>query len=265
MRLRERVSGEALSLFGSGAIVSEKLASQAGVKAGDTLRFFTQDDAGERTGQVRELRICGVCEYYTGNYVFMTSAVYEEAMGSAPEMNSVFAAAPGDLSARTQLADTLLAIDGVSVASFTDEAIGTYRTMLSTVETVVYVLVAAAALLAFVVLYNLTNINITERVREIATLKVLGFTSREVNMYVFRETLILTVVGALVGCLLGIWMEGFVIQTAEVSQVMFGREIHLPSFAIALALTIGFSLVVTLFMRRKLARIDMVESLKSVE
>ena len=85
------------------------------------------------------------------------------------------------------------------------------------------------------------------------------------NMYVFRETLILTVVGALFGCLLGIWMEGFVIQTAEVSQVMFGREIHLPSFAIALALTIGFSLIVTLFMRRKLARIDMVESLKSVE
>ena len=265
VRLRERVGGEALSLFADGAIVSEKLASQAGVQVGDTLRFFVQDDAGERTGQVRELRVCGICEYYTGNYAFMTSAVYEEAMGVAPEMNSVFASAPGDQAARTALADELLAIDGVSVASYTDEAIGTYRTMLSTVETVVYVLVAAAALLAFVVLYNLTNINITERVREIATLKVLGFTSREVNMYVFRETLILTVVGALFGCLLGMWMEGFVIQTAEVSQVMFGREIHLPSFAIALALTIGFSLVVTLFMRRKLARIDMVESLKSVE
>ncbi len=265
VRLRERVGGETLSLPAAGAVVSEKLASQAGVQAGDVMRFYTQDDAGERTGEARELLVCGICEYYTGNYAFMSASAYEDAFGAAPEMNSVFASAPGTASERSALADEVLAIDGVSVASFTDETIGTYRTMLSTVETVVYVLVAAAALLAFVVLYNLTNINITERVREIATLKVLGFTGREVNMYVFRETLILTVVGALAGCVLGVWMEGFVIQTAEVSQVMFGREIHVASFAIALALTIAFSLVVTLFMRRKLARIDMVESLKSVE
>ena len=102
----------------------------------------------------------------------------------------------------------------------------------------------AAALLAFVVLYNLTNINITERAREIATLKVLGFTSREVDAYIFRETILLSVIGAAIGLVLGVFMEGFVITTAEVDQVMFGRDIHAASFAIAFALTMVFSGIV---------------------
>ena len=114
-------------------------------------------------------------------------------------------------------------------------------------------------------LYNLTNINITERIREIATLKVLGFTPAEVSAYIFRETFLLTLFGSLLGCVLGVGMESFVITTAEVDQMMFGREIHLLSFAIAFGLTLAFSLLVMLFMKRKLDRVDMVESLKSVE
>ena len=153
----------------------------------------------------------------------------------------------------------------MQVVSYYDEVVGKYQKMLKTVDSVVWILVVAAAALAFVVLYNLTNINITERIREIATLKVLGFTPAEVNAYIFRETFLLTLFGALLGCVLGVGMESFVITTAEVDQMMFGREIHLLSFAIAFVLTLAFSLLVMLFMKRKLDRVDMVESLKSVE
>jgi putative ABC transport system permease protein len=130
---------------------------------------------------------------------------------------------------------------------------------------IVVVLVVGAAALAFIVLYNLTNINITERQREIATLKVLGFTRAEVDAYIFREIMLLTILGALVGLIFGIVLEGFVVVTAEVDYVMFGRQIHAPSFAVAFALTLVFAAVVMLFMRRKLDKIDMIESLKSLE
>ena len=137
--------------------------------------------------------------------------------------------------------------------------------MLGSVNMVVVVLVAAAAVLAFVVLYNLTNINITERVREIATLKVLGFNRGEVSRYVFRETLILSTMGALVGLAFGVVLEGFVAASAEVDQVMFGRVIHPESFVIAFALTLVFTALVMAMMRKKLDAVDMVESLKSNE
>ena len=166
---------------------------------------------------------------------------------------------------REVFGDDVLAMDGVKTMTYNDETINSYRSMLKSVDSVVVVLVVAAALLAFVVLYNLTNINITERVREIATLKVLGFTPHEVNAYIYRETMLLSLIGAFVGLFLGIAMEGYVVITAEVDQVMFGREIHALSFVIAFALTMLFSVIVTLAMKFKLKKIDMVESLKSVD
>ena len=153
----------------------------------------------------------------------------------------------------------------MKTVAYNDETIEAYRDMLSSVNMIVVVLVVAAASLAFIVLYNLTNINITERVREIATLKVLGFTPREVNAYIYRETFLLAAIGCAVGLVLGVWMESFVVVTAEVNQVMFGREIHVASFVIAFALTMLFTVLVMLAMRGKLRRIDMVESLKSNE
>ena len=131
-----------------------------------------------------------------------------------------------------------------------DETIDAYHDMLSSVNMIVVVLVVAAAALAFIVLYNLTNINITERMREIATLKVLGFTPREMNAYIFRETFLLAAIGCAVGLVLGVWMEGFVVVTAEVDQVMFGRTIHALSFLWAFLLTmLLFALLVMLAMR----------------
>ena len=130
---------------------------------------------------------------------------------------------------------------------------------------VVLSIIVSAAALAFIVLYNLTNINVEERVREIASLKVLGFTRREVYAYVFREIILLAVIGDVLGLVLGIFLERFVVVTAEVDYVMFGRTIHPESFAYAFALTLAFAVLVILFMRRKLDRVDMVESLKSID
>ena len=137
--------------------------------------------------------------------------------------------------------------------------------MLKSLNLVIVVLIISAGMLAFVVLYNLNNINITERQRELATLKVLGFYNPEVAVYVYRENIILTFVGAAVGAVLGRILHLFVIQTVEVDAAMFGRNINLPSYLYSLAFTVAFSFIVNGVMYFKLRKIDMVESLKSVE
>lgn len=263
--MRERVGHDPLSLDGEGVVISEKLANELGLSTGETMLLFDEDAVGNATGEGREVRVSGIMENYVSQYAFATPEAFGKISGEAPAFTTLFVKATEDETQRAALSDELLAIDGVKTVGFNDETIESYRTMLKSVDAVVVVLVVAAAALAFVVLYNLTNINITERQREIATLKVLGFNAHEVNAYIYRETLLLSAIGALVGCVLGIFMEGFVVVTAEVDQVMFGREIHALSFVIAFVLTMLFSVLVTLFMRKKLSDIDMVESLKSVE
>lgn len=263
--MRERVGHDPLSLDGEGVVISEKLANELGLSTGETMLLFDEDAIGNATGEGREVRVSGIMENYVSQYAFATPEAFGNISDEAPAFTTLFVKATEDEAQRAELSDELLAIDGVKTVGFNDETIESYRTMLKSVDAVVVVLVVAAAALAFVVLYNLTNINITERQREIATLKVLGFNTREVNAYIYRETLLLSAIGALVGCVLGIFMEGFVVVTAEVDQVMFGREIHALSFVIAFVLTMLFSVLVTLFMRKKLSDIDMVESLKSVE
>ena len=263
--LRDRVSGKAMALDNTGALISEKLATELGVQAGDSVDIYAQDAIGNPTGKAYRVRVAGVVENYVAHYAIMTPAFYEKTFGDKASFTTLYASVKEDEATRDKVSDDLLATDGVKTVSYNDETINSSRSMLKSVDSVVVVLVVAAATLAFVVLYNLTNINIAERVREIATLKVLGFTQHEVNAYIYRETLLLALIGSLVGLVLGIFMEGYVIVTAEVDQVMFGRDIHLPSFIVAFALTMVFSVVVTLFMRSKLRRIDMVESLKSVE
>ena len=263
--MRERVGHDPLSLDGEGVVISEKLANELGLSTGGTMLLFDEDAVGNATGEGREVRVSGIMENYVSQYAFATPEAFGKISGEAPAFTTLFVKVAEDETQRAALSDELLAIDGVKTVGFNDETIESYRTMLKSVDAVVVVLVVAAAALAFVVLYNLTNINITERQREIATLKVLGFNAHEVNAYIYRETLLLSAIGALVGCVLGIFMEGFVVVTAEVDQVMFGREIHALSFVIAFVLTMLFSVLVTLFMRKKLSDIDMVESLKSVE
>lgn len=263
--LRTRVGHKPLAIDDEGVLISEKLATKLGVSVGDSIAIYDEDAIGNAAGEGREVRVSGIMENYVAQYVLMSPALYESTMGEAPSYATLLAnVAEGD-DVREVFSDDVLAMDGVKTVTYNDETINSYRSMLKSVDSVVVVLVVAAALLAFVVLYNLTNINITERVREIATLKVLGFTPHEVNAYIYRETMLLSLIGAFVGLFLGIAMEGYVVITAEVDQVMFGREIHALSFVIAFALTMLFSVIVTLAMKFKLKKIDMVESLKSVD
>ena len=227
--------------------------------------FAEQDDLGNATATTYSVPVTGIIENYIGDYAFMTPETYARTFGEEPDNLTVYARATTDEGERSALSEALRATGAVDTVAFNDEVIDSYKQMLRSVNMVVVVLVVAAAALAFIVLYNLTNINITERAREIATLKVLGFTPREVNAYIFREIVLLAMLGALVGLGLGVVLEGFVVVTAEVDQVMFGRTIHWDSFVIAFVLTMVFTAVVMLVMRPKLARIDMVESLKSNE
>nr|WP_260620371.1 FtsX-like permease family protein [Gordonibacter massiliensis (ex Traore et al. 2017)] len=263
--MRTRLGHDPIELGDEGVVLSEKLATQLGVGVGDAVSLTEQDAIGNATGSPHEATVTGVMENYIYNYVFIGPERYERLMGEEPPYSTVLAIATSDADRRAELSRELGGLDGVKTVAYNDETIDAYRDMLSSVNMIVVVLVVAAAALAFIVLYNLTNINITERVREIATLKVLGFTPREVDAYIYRETALLSIIGSLVGLVLGVWMESFVVVTAEVDQVMFGRVIHPASFLIAFALTMLFTVFVMVAMRRKLAGVDMVESLKSNE
>ena len=263
--MRTRVGQQPIELGQDGVVLAEKLAAQLGVGVGDEVVVREQDAMGNATGPEHALVVTGVMENYIYNYLYGGPHAYEQAWGEAARFDAVFATVASDAGTRAEFGAALDGIDGVKTVTYNDETIETYSSMLASVNLVVVVLVVAAAALAFIVLYNLTNINITERAREIATLKVLGFTPREVDAYIYREIALLSLIGCVVGLALGVFMESFVVQTAEVDQVMFGREIHAASFALAFALTMAFTALVMVAMRRKLLRVDMVESLKSNE
>ena len=261
--LRTRQGHDPLTLGDDGAVLTEKQAALLGVGVGDTLQLWAQDDAGNPKGEPYEVTITGIAENYVGSYLYLGTGAYQRAFGHEPKVRYLYA----DVSTadQTAIAEHLHEMDAVDTVVFNTESIASYREMLSSVDLVMVVLILFAAILAFVVLYNLANINISERVREIASLKVLGFTRREVDEYVFREIILIVVIGALAGLVLGYVFEQYVIVTAEMDSVMFGRLIHWPSYLYSFGLTLGFCLLVLLFMRRKLDGVDMVESLKSVE
>lgn len=263
--LRDRTTGKAVAFGDDSVLVTEKLASLYGIRAGEKIVLFGQDDAGNAKGRGVELTVDGIVENYVGNVVYVGRNAWRRVEEKDPSFSTVLADVRGGASARERLADELHDMDGVATVAFSSETIETYRNMLSVVNMVVVVLIVSAGALAFIVLYNLTNINVSERVREIASLKVLGFTRSEVHAYVFREIVLLSLLGDAVGMVLGTWLEGFVITTAEVDYVMFGREIHPLSFALAFALTMAFALAILVLMRRRLDAVDMVESLKSVD
>lgn len=268
--LHERASGAALDLGEGGVILAEKTATKLGVGVDDEVTLLAQDAVGAVTGEGCALTVTGVAENYVGSLAYLGPGAWDElaAAGVVAEgapFSTIFCSSEQDPAFRAELSGELRDLAYVSTVSFVDDTVDRYRELLSVVDLIVVVLIVSAAVLAFIVLYNLTNINIGERVREIATLKVLGFRRGEVYAYVFREILVLALLGDVLGMALGTWLEGFVVVTAEVDVVMFGRQIHPLSYVWAFALTLAFSGLVMLAMRRRLDRIDMVESLKSVE
>ena len=263
--LRNRLSGQAIELGEDSVVITEKLAKRLGVGVGDTIKVYAQDRIGNASGEPSTLTITGVAENYVGSYLYVGPSAWRSLGIQDDATDGWYATLPEDQTTREAFGEKLINQTGVATVDDVNEAIRTYRESLAVVNRVVAILIVAAALLAFIVLYNLTNINIEERIREIASLKVLGFTRHEVDAYVFREIALLAIFGALFGLVLGTYLEGFVVQTAEIDLVMFGRAIHAPSYWFAFGLTLVFSLLVYVAMRPKLKNIDMVESLKSVE
>ena len=263
--LRNRLSGQTIELGEDSVVITEKLAKRLGVGVGDTIQVYAQDRIGNASGEPSTLTVTGVAENYVGSYLYLGPSAWHSLGIQDQAADGWYATLPEDQATRDAFGEKLINQTGVATVDDVNEAIRTYRESLAVVNRVVAILIVAAALLAFIVLYNLTNINIEERIREIASLKVLGFTRHEVDAYVFREIALLAVFGALFGLVLGTYLEGFVVQTAEIDLVMFGRAIHAPSYWFAFGLTLVFSLLVYVAMRPKLKNIDMVESLKSVE
>ena len=257
--LKNRITGETYELTDEGAAISEKTASLLGLKVGDMIPLKKGD-------KEYKVRVAVITENYMSHYLYMTPRVYEQTFGEKPEYENIVFTMQEDCKDDLEMAGTrILAYPGALSISYTSSLASQVDRMLSTLDAVILVLIVSAGMLAFVVLYNLNNINITERQRELATLKVLGFYDGEVSQYVLRENVILTVLGIMFGAVFGILIHRYVITTVEVDAVMFGRNIKLLSFLYSGILTSIFSIVVNGVMHFKLKTIDMVESLKSVE
>ena len=257
---QNRITKERYQLQDDGIILTEKMAKMLEVEVGDSITI--KDDV---KGEL-QVKITNICENYMGHYLYMTEKLYKQLYGKTPDYNSVYYGMKDEKMADLEkVGESILDTKGALSVSYTNNMKAQVDDMLSSLDVVLIVLVISAGMLAFVVLYNLNNINITERQRELATLKVLGFYDKEVCAYVYRENIILTAVGALAGILMGKILHQFVIVTVEIDSVMFGRNIDLSSFVYGFLITMGFSLFVNGVMYFKLKKIDMVESLKSVE
>ena len=250
--------GQTLSYPPDGAVaISEKLAKITGVSVGDTIRVET--DEGRKT----DLRVSAIFENYVYHYMLMTPNTYQQVYGEDCAFEAALAdSASADM--HSVAASLLDHYDAANVTVTTDIR-DRVNNMMTSLNLVIFVIIFCAGGLAFVVLFNLSNINITERVREIATIKVLGFYAPEVGAYVFRENLVLTLLGSLAGIPMGIWLHNFVIHQLSFDMVSFHVTILPVSFLYSVAMTFVFAFVVDLFMRPRLEKINMVESLKATE
>ena len=251
---------EVYSLKKDEVILTEKMASLLNVKVGDELTI-EDEDRGDQT-----VTVGAICENYMSHYLYLSPEKYEELYGVPAEYNTIiYSVKDGKDDQIEKIGTKLLSMDGVLNVSYTSSIEGRLDDMLQSLDIVIIVLIISAGMLAFVVLYNLNNINITERKRELATLKVLGFYDKEVSSYVYRENILLTIIGSVVGMVLGNLLHRYIILTVEVEEAMFGRQIHWQSYLYSFLFTVAFSLFVNWVMFYKLKKIDMVESLKSVE
>lgn len=258
--LRSRSTHEPLSLTNDGAIITEKLARSKKLSVGDVFAV----DNGE--GVKKDVKISGITENYVGHALYMTPTYYKNVYHETPQNTGMFALLKNNnAKAETDMGNRYTSNKYVESLSFYSGIAASFQDTISSLSIVIVVLIISAGLLAFVVLYNLTNVNISERLREIATIKVLGFYDKEVSAYVYRENIFLTVIGACVGLVLGIGLHAMIMSIAELDTVMFGRNINMISYIYSFLITMVFAVIVNLFMYRKLKQIPMVESLKSVE
>jgi putative ABC transport system permease protein len=258
--LRERKSGRPIVLPPDGVVLSEKAARLLDLKAGDTLTV-------ELDGlPVFEVKITAIAENYVEHYIYMSPEFADQTFEGPREYNVLLAKTDEEEGgARDRLASEILEKNEFSTLISYSKVKEQMHVIFKNMDALIYVLIGSAFALALIVLYNLTNINVKERIREIATLKVLGFYDPEVSAYVFRENAVLTVLGAGPGLLLGMLMHSSVTLSGEVDMIMFGRQIHPESFVAAFLITCGFSILIHGIMHFYLKKVKMVESLKSVE
>lgn len=250
--------GEEITLPDDGAVMTQKVADQLDLQPGDTFVIKNSDNKSAT------LTLFDVTEHYVQHYIYLSPTAYENLYGESPSYTSLHICLPDGADVR-RLSEDLLSTGEVGQVTDLDGMKSGLQDTLKSVDYIVLVLIVCAGLLAFVVLYNLTNINITERQKELATTKVLGFYDREVAGYIYRETTILTLIGTAAGLIAGIWLHLFVVKTAEVDMVMFVRELTADSYLLAAVLTVVFALLVDLAMLPRLKKIDMVESMKAGE
>ena len=258
--LKDRKKGTKYQLDDEGIILTEKAASLLGLKEGDTVKIKRSGDK-----QIK-VKVSKITENYLQHKVYMTPNLYEKLYHKEAKATGIYCIENHiSKSKMQQNGKKILAREEASALHFSSDDAKTMEDMVNNLNIVVVVLIVSAGLLAFVVLYNLNNINISERRMELATIKVLGFYDGEVGAYVYRENILLTILGTIAGVILGIFLHKYVIFTTEVDLIMFGRQIYLPSYVYSILLTIAFSVLVNFFMYFQLKKIDMVESLKSTE
>lgn len=258
--LKERLSDKTYHLNDEGVIVTEKLASLLGVEKGDSVQLKEDDD------KEVSAKIIGIVENYYFHYVFLSPALYEKLYGEPVCYNHIYTINKTNTEKfEDRIQTDYMELSMVSNVTFVSGTAQRVADLLRSMDAVIYIIVIAAGMLAFVVLYNLNNINIGERKRELATLKVLGFYDTEVSEYIFRENVVLTVLGIIAGVGIGLFLHRFVISTVEVDLMMFGRNISFKSYAYSVGLTIFFASFINFMMHFKIKKIDMIESLKSVE
>ncbi len=260
IRLSHRLDGTPAVLTADGVVVTEKLAELLEVSPGDTI---TLEEDGKRV----EARVADIAENYAYHYIYVSEEYYRVLFGKDAQRNVMllrYSEEAGEAESDAVSAD-LMAMDGVDSYSYIATLRDNFTDSMEAIDYAVVIIITAAAALAFVVLYNLTNINITERVRELATLKVLGFFDREVTAYVYRENLFLTLFGIVLGLVMGRFLHAWMVLTVEVEMVMFGRTAPPYAYWLAAVLTVVFSIAVNVAAHYKLKKVDMVESLKTVE
>ncbi len=260
IKLRLRSNKETVHVSNDGVCISEKLSNDLNVKKGDYIYVRNLN------GDIGKVKIDNIIEMYVNHYVFISQEYYNTIFGYNAELNTIIGKINGDAKiAQDEISKQLLDTPCIDSIAFFTGSIDKFNDMISSLDIITYVLLVSSGLLAFVVLYNLTNVNISERLREIATIKVLGFYNNEVAEYVYRENIFITIIGALVGLLLGVVLHDFIMKVIEMDGVMFGNYRSILSYILSFVITIIFSLMVNAVMYRKLKKIPMVESLKSVE
>lgn len=256
--LRTRKGGNAIAFPKDGEVVlTEKLAEQLGVHVGDKVELAIDGNGGTAT-------VGGITENYVSSYCYMSEDTYKSLFGKKTSYATLFINEANGVD-ENELVSELMAESSVLYVNASSTLRNNFDKSIGSINGVIWVLILSAGLLSAVVLYNLTNVNICERRKEIATLRVLGFHKKEARNYIFREINILSFVGSLFGLVLGVFLHAFVVKTVEVDQVMFGRDIYFLSYIYAVAITIVFTLLVNLIMRRSIDKVDMVEAMKSNE